>query len=120
MDARTIAVLSLGFVYGLRHALDPDHMVAVSTIVSQHKSLARSSLIGTFWGLGHTASLLAVRVVVLLLKISIPRSVEQWGEMAVAAMLVVLGINVLIGVARKRGLQLHTHAQIHDGTLPHQ
>ena len=46
-----------GFVYGLRHALDPDHMVAVSTIVSEHNSLARSSLIGTFWGLGPTTSL---------------------------------------------------------------
>ena len=119
MDASTIAVLSLGFVYGLRHALDPDHMVAVSTIVSEHKSVARSSLIGTFWGLGHTASLLAVGMAVLLLKISIPKQVGLWLEMAVAAMLVVLGLNVLRVLARKRGLQLHAHAHSHDGELPH-
>ena len=119
MDARTIAVLCLGFVYGLRHALDPDHMVAVSTIVSEHKNLARSSLIGTFWGLGHTVSLLAVGVLVLLLKISIPKQVELWMEMAVAGMLVILGLNVVLGVARKRGLQLHTHSHSHDGELPH-
>jgi ABC-type nickel/cobalt efflux system permease component RcnA len=89
MDASTVAVLSLGFVYGLRHALDPDHMVAVSTIVSEHKSVARSSLIGTFWGLGHTASLLVVGMAVLLLKISIPKQVGLWLEVAV--MLVILG-----------------------------
>ena len=119
MDARTIAVLSLGFVYGLRHALDPDHMVAVSTMVSEHKSLARSSLIGTIWGLGHTASLMSVGLFVLLLKISIPKHVELWMEMAVAAMLVILGLNVIFGLARKRGLQLHTHSHSHNGELPH-
>ena len=119
MDARTIAVLSLGFVYGLRHALDPDHMVAVSTIVSEHKSLARSSLIGTFWGLGHMASLLAVGMLVLLLKISIPKNVELWMEMAVAAMLVILGLNVVFGLSRKRGLQVHAHSHSHEGELTH-
>ena len=118
-DISTFAVLSLGFVYGLRHALDPDHMVAVSTIVSEHKSLARSSMIGTFWGLGHTTSLLAVGLAVLVLRISIPKQVELWMEMAVAAMLVVLGASVLLGVARKRGLQLHTHSHSHDGEPPH-
>src|SRR5262249_9036063 len=114
-----ITVLSLGFVYGLRHALDPDHMVAVSTIVSEHKSLARSSLVGTFWGLGHTTSLLAVGLAVMLLKISIPRHLELWLEMAVAAMLVILGLGVLVGLARNRGLQLHTHSHTHDGEPPH-
>ena len=52
-----LGVLGLGFVLGLKHALDPDHMVAVSTIVSESKSIRRSSLVGTFWGLGHTTSL---------------------------------------------------------------
>jgi len=50
-------VLGLGFVLGLRHALDPDHLVAVSTIVGECRSVKKSSLIGTFWGLGHTVSL---------------------------------------------------------------
>ena len=53
MDATVATALGGGFVLGLQHALDPDHLVAVSTIVSDHKSLCRSSLIGTFWGLGH-------------------------------------------------------------------
>jgi high-affinity nickel permease len=115
MDASTVTALALGFVYGLRHALDPDHMVAVSTIVSEHKSLLRSSIVGTFWGLGHTTSLLGFGLLVLLLKVSIPKSLELWLEMAVAAMLVVLGVNVMLGVAKKRGLQLHSHSHSHDG-----
>ena len=76
MDASITAALLLGFVLGLRHALDPDHLVAVSTIVSEHKSVARSSLIGAFWGLGHTASLLIASVIILLLRASIPEHVS--------------------------------------------
>jgi ABC-type nickel/cobalt efflux system permease component RcnA len=120
MDATTVAALSLGFVYGLRHALDPDHMVAVTTIVSQHKSIVRSSLVGTFWGLGHTISIFAVGLVVLLLKVSIPRTVELWLEMAVALMLVVLGMGVLIRALKESGIVLHSHPHSHNGELPHE
>ena len=119
METSTIAILSLGFVYGLRHALDPDHLVAVSTIVSEQKSLARSSLIGTFWGLGHTTSLLTVGLAVLLLKTSIPRHVELWFELAVAGMLVTLGAGVLLKLARRRGLELHIHSHSHNGGPAH-
>ena len=119
MDASTVAALSLGFVYGLRHALDADHMVAVSTIVSQHRSVARSSLVGTFWGLGHTVSIFAIGLVVLLLKVSIPRSIELWMEMAVALMLMLLGGGVLLGALRERGIVLHSHPHTHDGELAH-
>src|SRR3989442_398683 len=59
MNGMFLSVLGLGFVLGLKHALDPDHMVAVSTIVSESKSVKRSSVVGTFWGLGHTLSLLS-------------------------------------------------------------
>jgi high-affinity nickel permease len=64
MTPTLIATLGLGFVLGLKHALDADHIVAVSTIVSEHKSISKSSLIGTFWGIGHTASLLIVGLLV--------------------------------------------------------
>ena len=57
-DVTLLTMLGLGLVLGLRHALDPDHVAAVSTIVSESKSMRRSSLIGTFWGLGHTVALL--------------------------------------------------------------
>src|ERR1051325_3667373 len=102
-DASITGALSLGFLLGLRHALDSDHLVAGSAIVSEHKSLARSSLVGTFWGLGHTASLFAVGMILLLLKISIPEHVKPWMEMPVALMLVALGINATFRAARDRG-----------------
>ena len=66
MDTTVATALAGGFVLGLQHALDPDHLVAVSTIVSDHKSLHRSSMIGTFWGLGHSASLLGVGLAIIL------------------------------------------------------
>ena len=119
MDPSITAALTLGFILGLRHALDPDHLVAVSTIVSEHKSVARSSLVGTFWGLGHTASLLAISVVILLLRTSIPKHASLWMELPVALMLIVLGINTLWRTLRERGWQVHTHVHSHDKAAPH-
>ena len=119
MDASIIAALTLGFWLGLRHALDADHLVAVSTIVSEHRSLARSSLIGTFWGLGHTASLLGVGLAVILLRVSIPEHIGPWLEMPVAVMLVALGGHAVWSAARERGLRLHVHTHSHDDAPPH-
>jgi high-affinity nickel permease len=118
-DTSITGALSLGFLLGLRHALDSDHLVAVSAIVSEHKSLARSSLVGTFWGLGHTVSLFAVGLIILLLKISIPEHVKPWMEMPVALMLVALGINATFRAARDKGWQIHTHVHSHDQQSPH-
>ena len=119
MDASITAALTLGFVLGLRHALDPDHLVAVSTIVSEHKSVARSSLVGTFWGLGHTSSLLAISLVILLLRTSIPEHASLWMELPVALMLMVLGLNALWRTLQERGWQVHTHVHRHDQGEPH-
>jgi high-affinity nickel permease len=118
-DTSITGALSLGFLLGLRHALDSDHLVAVSAIVSEHKSLARSSIVGTFWGMGHTASLFAVGLIILLLKISIPEHIKLWMEMPVALMLVALGINATFRAARDRGWQIHTHVHSHDHQSPH-
>lgn len=118
MDASIAVALTVGFVRGLQHALDPDHLVAVSTIVSEHKSLARYSLIGTFWGLGHTASLLAIGVVILLFRASIPENVALWLEIPVALMLIALGIGATWRVVLERGWRIHRHTHSHeDGAL---
>lgn len=120
MDSSITAALALGFVLGLKHALDPDHLVAVSTIVSEHKSIARSSLIGTFWGLGHTASLLAVSLVILVLRASIPERIALWMEIPVAVMLVTLGVTTLVRALRERGLRIHSHTHVHrEAPEPH-
>jgi ABC-type nickel/cobalt efflux system permease component RcnA len=112
-DGTLATALGLGFVLGLRHALDPDHLVAVSTIVGEHRSLKRSSLVGTFWGLGHTASLIFAGVAVIVLKLRVPEAVGLWLELAVALMLVLLGARVL--VKSLRGWRMHAHAHAHGG-----
>ena len=103
------AVLGLGFLLGLRHALDVDHLAAVSTIVSERRSLWRSSLVGVVWGIGHTTSLLAVAIVVIGLHTQIPPLVSQLLELGVAAMLVGLGARLLHAVLRGDALHAHTH-----------
>ena len=91
-DVVLIAALALHrrmHEHELRHALDPDHVVAVSTIVSESKSVRKSSLVGTFWGLGHTTSLLICGVLVLVLRLSIPEDFVAWMETVVAVMLAI-------------------------------
>lgn len=106
------AILSLGLFIGLRHALDTDHLAAVSTIVSERKNLFGSLLIGGLWGLGHTASLLLAGVGVILLNVQIEKY-EKPLEFAVALMLIGLGANVLYKLAR--GGKIHLHQHTHGG-----
>jgi len=115
MSTSPFAVLSFGFVLGLRHALDVDHLAAVSTIVSQRRGLWRSSLIGAAWGLGHTVSLVAVAVGVIGLHAQISPAVGRLLELGVAGMLIVLGLNLLRSVASGR---VHVHRHMHAGR-PH-
>jgi ABC-type nickel/cobalt efflux system permease component RcnA len=109
-----LSVLGFGFILGLKHALDPDHMVAVSTIVSESKSVKRSSLVGTFWGLGHTASLLLAGIIVIALKVQISDRVALWMEFTVALMLILLGVKTIIKPLRR--WKLHRHSHTHDGS----
>ena len=110
-----IPVLGLGFALGLKHALDADHLAAVSTIVSERKSLWSSSLVGVFWGIGHTLSLLVAGVAVIFLHVEMGERLALGLELAVAAMLVGLGLSTLHKLGR--GAQLHMHAHEHGGRL---
>jgi len=67
-----LAILAIGFFLGMRHATDPDHVIAVSTIVSRERSLAQASLIGALWGLGHTITIVVVGVPIILFNLVIP------------------------------------------------
>jgi len=93
----------------LKHALDADHLVAVTTIVSERRGLLGSAVVGAVWGLGHTAALLAVGVVVILLQAQIPERVALILEFGVAIMLVLLGVNLLIKLLRSKNLHMHAH-----------
>jgi ABC-type nickel/cobalt efflux system permease component RcnA len=109
-----LAILGLGLVFGLKHATEVDHVVAVSTIVSQHRNVWRSTLVGALWGAGHTAVLLITGVFVLTLKIAIPARVSDWLEFCVALMIIGLGATALWRALRKRG-DVHVHEHSHDG-----
>jgi ABC-type nickel/cobalt efflux system permease component RcnA len=109
------AVLLTGFVLGLRHALDADHLAAMSTFVSQESTLIRSCLLGTVWGIGHTAALLGAGVVTIAFKAAISPAIESAIESMVALVLVGLGAHV--GLRALRSLRVHDHAHAHDGTL---
>ncbi|MDB4905920.1 MAG: Nickel transporter UreH [Gemmatimonadetes bacterium] len=89
--------LSLGFILGMRHATDPDHVVAVTTIVSQSQSLRRAGWIGALWGLGHSATILLLGGAIVLFRVVIPPRVGLAMEFAVAVMLVVLGVLAVTG-----------------------
>ena len=107
-----LTVLALGFVLGMKHALDADHVVAVTTIVSKDRDLWGSTLVGAFWGIGHTATLFVVGFMILALKVTIPDKVALFLEMAVGVMLVFLGGVVAAGLLKER---LDFHAHQHDG-----
>jgi high-affinity nickel permease len=104
-----LAVLSLGFLLGLKHAIDADHVVAVSTIVSENKNLRKSSILGVLWGLGHTASLLIVGLVILAFKLTIPVTLALSMEFLVGVILVILGISITKEFILNR-LHLHGHS----------
>jgi high-affinity nickel-transport protein len=118
MSTSPFAVLGLGFVLGLRHALDVDHLAAVSTIVSQRRGLCRSSLIGAAWGLGHTVSLVAVAVGVIGLHAQISPAIGRLFELGVAGMLVVLGVDLLRSVAGRRRHAHPGHVHSPSGRRP--
>ena len=79
-----LALLGLGLIFGLKHATEVDHVVAISTIVSQNRNLLRSATVGALWGAGHTAALLITGAIVLSLRVAIPATVSNWLEFCVA------------------------------------
>ncbi|HEV7859145.1 MAG TPA: hypothetical protein VGO91_11055 [Pyrinomonadaceae bacterium] len=121
----TTTVLAFGFVLGLKHAVEADHLAAVSTIVSERKSLLSSSLVGGLWGIGHTISLLIAGIAVMLLHIEISERMAQALEFCVGLMLVALGLNALRKLLRhghlhlhvhQHGRRVHVHPHLHDGS----
>jgi high-affinity nickel permease len=113
MDTSLVAALGLGFLLGLRHAMEADHVAAVSTFVSRERTLLRSCLRGTFWGIGHTAALLVAGVAVIAFKVRIPPELEVIVETVIALVLILLGGHVLLRAVG--ALSLHSHEHVHDG-----
>src|ERR1700730_16027648 len=86
-----LSIIALGFFLGMRHATDPDHVIAVTTIVSRQRSTRQAALIGVLWGLGHTITILIVGSAIILFGVVIPARVGLTMEFSVGLMLIVLG-----------------------------
>jgi ABC-type nickel/cobalt efflux system permease component RcnA len=91
----------VGLLLGMRHSTDPDHVVAVSTIVSKQRSIRQAGLIGSIWGLGHTLTIFAVGSMIILFGVVIPPRLGLSMEFSVALMLILLGVLNLTGVMQR-------------------
>lgn len=93
----SISILLLGFLLGMRHATDADHVVAVTTIVSEEGSVRRASGIGALWGIGHSITVLLVGGAIIAFRLAIPPRLGLALEFSVALMLIALGLITLAG-----------------------
>lgn len=113
-DLSALALLGLGLVFGLKHATEADHIVAISAIVSRERNLLRSAMVGALWGVGHTAALILVGILVLALRLAVPEKVAHWLEFGVALMIIMLGASALLRALGRRA-DVHLHQHRHDG-----
>jgi len=127
-NAAPLAIALLGLVLGMRHATDPDHVIAVTTILSREHRLTAATRIGVIWGLGHTLTVLLVGAAIIVFKIAIPARLGLAMEFAVAVVLIMLGIGSAAGLVRNAatrfrggstgdGMIVHAHAHTHDGAM---
>ena len=116
-----LAIILLGFFLGMRHATDPDHVIAVTTIVSRERRVWSSAVIGILWGIGHTLTIVLVGGAIILFGVVIPPRVGLTLEFSVALMLILLGVLNLTGILRwimetfasereREGIHSHPHS----------
>jgi High-affinity nickel-transport protein len=138
-----LGIALLGLLLGMRHATDPDHVIAVTAILSRERRLASAARIGVVWGLGHTLTVLAVGAAIIIFKLAVPTRLGLAMEFAVALVLILLGLGSVGALVRGTASRLfgtqppvtealceglpenlpedfvvHSHAHIHDGR-PH-
>jgi len=125
-----VSIVALGFFLGMRHATDPDHVIAVSTIVGRERNLAKSAWVGAVWGIGHTLTIFVVGALLILLNFVVPEQGSgaaqfhinpRFGllmDLMVAMMLIALGIMNLRRFLRwvpatAKDTVLHSHSHAH-------
>lgn len=117
MTPSIVAVLAIGGLLGFRHAFEPDHLAAVSTLATRPSArLWSAARLGLVWGLGHTVTVGAVALVIIALGIRLPDRFWPAAELLVAALLVLLGSLVIWRYVRGRW---HMHVHTHPAAGPH-
>jgi hypothetical protein len=128
VDQSGVPIVILGFLLGVKHSLDVDHLAAVSTLVAGTGNTVRSMVVGMYWGLGHSLSILILGGAIILLDLKFPPEVALGLEGLVGVMLIFLGGRVFYRLARGgvfhvhahgHGDRVHLHTHIHDPGLPH-
>ncbi|HEY8394792.1 MAG TPA: hypothetical protein VIK92_08350 [Thermaerobacter sp.] len=107
-------VLGIAVLLGIRHALDPDHVVAVSTLVSEERRLWPAARLGFIWGIGHLIPIALVGLPLVLLRLELPPQFEHFTDLAVGILLVALGLVTLVRVVRER---VHFDVHAHEDTI---
>ncbi len=125
-----VSIVALGFFLGMRHATDPDHVIAVTTIVSRERNIGKSAWVGAFWGIGHTLTIFVVGAAIILLdlvvaqqgvgasQVRISPRIGLIMDLAVAVMLIVLGIMNVRRFSRwvpsvAQDAEVHSHSHAH-------
>jgi ABC-type nickel/cobalt efflux system permease component RcnA len=133
-----LSIIAIGFFLGMRHATDPDHVIAVTTIVTNQRKTSRAALIGALWGVGHTVTILVVGAAIILFNLVIPVRLGLSMELSVGVMLILLGVWNLTSLMRtipggtassttedvvvhahphSHGEYVHSHVHVHDPAL---
>ena len=130
--AAPLGLAILGLLLGMRHSTDPDHVIAVTAILTRERRLAVAASIGVVWGLGHALTVLAVGAAIIFLKVHVPAQISLAMEFAVALVLILLGIPSALGLCRRIAARIgwstmggepaagalpvvHSHSHTHDG-----
>src|SRR5213593_1288604 len=117
MTPSIVAVLAIGGLLGFRHAFEPDHLAAVSTLATRPAArLWSAARLGLIWGLGHTVTVGVVALVIIVLGVRVPERFWPAAELLVAALLILLGTVVIWRYLRGRW---HMHAHTHEIATPH-
>ena len=114
--ATPVSIVLLGFFLGMRHATDPDHVIAVTTIVARQRRVGAAALIGVLWGIGHTLTIVAVGGAIIVFGVVIPPRLGLGMELSVALMLILLGLLNVAGIMRwitGTLTPVHVHAHRH-------
>jgi high-affinity nickel permease len=111
-------LIGLGFLLGIRHALDADHVIAVSNILTRERSVGRAMSVGLLWGTGHTLTIVVIGGAIILLQATVSPRAELLLELPVAAMLIFLGLRTLHSSFPRAAIEQH-HDHLHDDLQRH-
>jgi nitrile hydratase accessory protein len=116
-QARFVASAGLGSLLGIRHALEPDHLAALSTLLTGERNVRKAAWLGVYWGIGHTLTLLVAGTLLVVFRADMPASASDALAGAVVLLLVVFGFRAIyLSAGQTPAGQPHSHSHVHGMT----